>query len=328
MILQEVDQVSITILVDNYTDILLSSSENVRRPPIINKNKNGLMTPVAEHGFAALVELKYDGDKEKKKNKFLFDTGVSKNGILFNADTLGVNLLDIDGIILSHGHSDHYAGLVRVLQHISKPVPLYAHPDAFLKRWLVLPDGSKAFSVLDENRLKEEYGAIIYKNQGVTSLPDDGNSRLAITGQIPRITDFEKGFPFQYKELPASPEGGEEELELVHDLLINDDQALIVRIKDKGLVILTACGHAGIVNTVKYARKMTGIKNVYAIVGGFHLSGKLYENIIDPTLDELKQVSPRFIVPCHCTGWKAVNRIIQLMPNSFIQSSVGSTFVF
>ena len=82
------------------------------------------------------------------------------------------------------------------------------------------------------------------------------------------------------------------------------------------------------INTIKYAKKITGIDNVYAIIGGFHLSGKIYEDIIDPTLDELVKFDARFIVPCHCTGWKAVNKIIQLVPDSFIQSSVGSKFLF
>jgi 7,8-dihydropterin-6-yl-methyl-4-(beta-D-ribofuranosyl)aminobenzene 5'-phosphate synthase len=316
--LDKVDQVSITILVDNYTDILLASSDNVQRPPIINKKDNALLIPVAEHGFASLIEIKYDNSS--KTSKFLFDAGVSPEGLLFNAKILGVNLAEIDSIILSHGHADHYTGLMKLLQYISRPIPLYAHPDAFLKRWLILPDDSRVSSTLNEDDLKK-YGAVIYKNNEVTALPDKSNPRLLITGQIPRVTNFEKGFPFQYKE---SPETGE----IVHDPLIYDDQALIANVKDRGLVILTACGHAGVINTIKYAKKITGIENVYAIIGGFHLSGKIYEDIIDPTLDELVKVDARFIVPCHCTGWKAINKIIQSVPDSFIQSSVGSKFLF
>lgn len=318
VLLDKVDQVSITILVDNYTDILLASSDNVQRPPIINKKNNGLLIPIAEHGFASLIEIKYTNSS--KTNKFLFDAGVSPEGLLFNAKILGVDVADIDSIILSHGHADHYTGLMKVLQHISRQIPLYAHPDAFLKRWLILPDDSRVSSMLNEDDLKK-YGAVIYKNNGVTVLPDKNNPRLLMTGQIPRVTNFEKGFPFQYKE---SPETGE----IVHDPLICDDQALIANVKDRGLVILTACGHAGVINTIKYAKKITGIENVYAIIGGFHLSGKIYEDIIDPTLDELAKLDARFIVPCHCTGWKAINKIIQSVPDSFIQSSVGSKFLF
>ena len=318
MLLHKVDQVSITILVDNYTDILLTSSENVQRPPIINKRKNGLLIPIAEHGFSSLVEIKYDNSS--KTSKFLFDAGVSPDGLITNATILGINILDIDSIVLSHGHADHYTGLIKLLQHISRQIPLYAHPDAFSKRWLILPDDLRVSSMLNEDDL-EKHGALIFTNDGITALPDKNNPRLLITGQIPRVTSFEKGFPFQYKELPETGE-------IVHDPLINDDQALVANIQDRGLVILTACGHAGVINTVEYAKRITGIENVYAILGGFHLSGKIYEDIIDPTLRELVRFKPRFIIPCHCTGWKAVNKIIQLMPDSFIQSSVGSKFIF
>ena len=318
ILLDKIDQVSITILVDNYTDILLASSENVQRPSIINKKENSLLIPIAEHGFASLVEIKYDNST--KTSKFLFDAGVSPDGLITNARILGINVADIDGIVLSHGHADHYTGLIKLLQHISRQIPLYAHPDAFSKRWLILPDDSRISSMLNEDDL-EKYGAVISKNDGITILPNNNNPRLLITGQIPRVTSFEKGFPFQYKE---SPETGE----IIHDPLINDDQALIANVKDRGLVILTACGHAGVINTIEYAKKITGIENVYAILGGFHRSGKIYENIIDRALYELVRLKPRFIVPCHCTGWKAINKIIHLMPDSFIQTSVGSKFIF
>ena len=94
-----------------------------------------------------------------------------------------------------------------------------------------------------------------------------------ITGEIPRITNFEKGFPLQYKE-------GKDQNHLIADPLVNDDQALVILLKNKGLVILTGCSHAGIINTINYATKVTGIKKVYAIIGGFHLSGEEYEDSI------------------------------------------------
>lgn len=325
MILHQVEQVKITILMDNYTDILLSDTENVQRPPIINRNSDGLLTPIAEHGFSAMVEIIYrEGDDDSnniKTKKFLFDAGVSRTGVLSNINSLGIDLKGINAIILSHGHIDHYSGLFDILEHMSKPVPFYTQPDAFLKRWMILPSGSKVFTVLDEEKLKS-HGAIVHKNSNVTFLPEgDDNPRLLITGEIPRVTEFEKGFPFQYREADKSGE-------LVHDPMIRDDQALVLLVKNRGLVILTACGHAGVINTIKYANKVTGAQNVYAILGGFHLSGKTYESLIDITINELEIVKPRFIIPCHCMGWKAVNQLIQLMPERFIQSSVGSTFAF
>ena len=118
--------------------------------------------------------------------------------------------------------------------------------------------------------------------------------------------------------------------ETIFDEIISSDYIQVVNVSDKGLVILPGCGHAGVINTINYAKKITGISRIYAIVGGFHLpaDGGIYEAAIEPTLKELRKADPDFLVPCHCTGWKAINRIIETMPEKFIQSSVGTTFQF
>ena len=110
--------------------------------------------------------------------------------------------------------------------------------------------------------------------------------------------------------------------------MVNDDQAIIANIKQKGLVIITGCGHAGIVNTIRYAISLTGINTIHAVIGGFHLTGGMYEDIIEQTISELQNADPQYLGPCHCTGWKATNKIIELMPEKFIQASVGTTFEF
>jgi 7,8-dihydropterin-6-yl-methyl-4-(beta-D-ribofuranosyl)aminobenzene 5'-phosphate synthase len=93
---------------------------------------------------------------------------------------------------------------------------------------------------------------------------------------------------------------------------------------------LTGDGHAGIINTINYARKLTRIKKIHAVVGGFYLPSDngIYEEAIEPTLKELLKVNLDFIIPCHCTGWKATNKIIDLMPGKFIRSSVATIFTF
>ena len=139
MYLQEVEEVSITILMDNCTDLLLTNSTHAIRPPLIVDEQYNLPAPVAEHGFSALIST-LDNDN---KNTFLFDAGVSESGVLHNAELLGVRFDQIDGIILRHGHFDHFTGLVNVLKRISfltqsidsnKSVDLFLHPDAFLRR--------------------------------------------------------------------------------------------------------------------------------------------------------------------------------------------------
>ena len=332
--LQEVNNINITTLVDNITDRLLPSLSLVKRPPLISNNRFN-KPPIAEHGFSTLVEISYKYKDKEILKKFLFDTGVSKNGITYNSNIFGINFEDIETIILSHGHFDHFSGLISVLKKINRPIEIITHADAFLRRWIVFPDGRKArMDILDEEEIRES-GGIIIKNNDINYLPrpkttktnnnndmlNKNNNRILITGEIPRITKFEKGFPLQYKE-------GKDENDLIADPFVKDDQALVMLLKNKGLVILTGCGHAGIINTINYATKVTGIKKVYAIIGGFHLTGEGYEESIPLTINELLKINPEYIIPCHCTGWKACNEIIKSMPQKYIQTSVGSTFCF
>ncbi len=101
-----------------------------------------------------------------------------------------------------------------------------------------------------------------------------------------------------------------------------------MKVKDKGLAVITGCGHAGIINTLNYAKELTGKDRVYAVLGGMHLSGGLFEQIISKTVRELEELKPRFVVPCHCSGLKAMNEIARRMPDAFIQNSVGTNYVF
>jgi 7,8-dihydropterin-6-yl-methyl-4-(beta-D-ribofuranosyl)aminobenzene 5'-phosphate synthase len=316
---------------DNYTDMLLPSSSTAVRTSIL-MNETSYLFPIAEHGFSAVIKISYNDNN--KKNVLLFDTGVSENGVIYNTDLFGIDLRTIEAIILSHGHMDHCRGLVSVLKRMLKPTDIIVHPDAFLKRWAVFPDGKKQkMPTLDENELRN-YGAILHKLKDASFFPliNDSNCYnknqdhhlLMITGQIPRETSFEKGLPPQYKE-----EDRDNEKCLVPDPLVNDDQALVANIKHKGLVIITGCGHAGIINTINYAKKLSGINKIYAVLGGFHLTGgDVFEEAIEPTVNELQKADVEYVIPCHCTGWKGINRIIDTMPEKFIQSSVGTTFNF
>jgi 7,8-dihydropterin-6-yl-methyl-4-(beta-D-ribofuranosyl)aminobenzene 5'-phosphate synthase len=338
MAIQEIDQMSITVLMDNYVDLLLSNSPYATRAPLIMNEKFKIPLPIAEHGFSALVNIvKYD-QKENEKNSvdnstksnnnlFLFDAGVCENGVVHNSDVFAIDFDQIKGIILSHGHFDHFTGLTNIIRKISSrrsgAVNLFVHPDAFLRRWLIFPGGKRVkMPFLDKMHL-ENIDLRIHQNTGVMLLPKENSPLLLLTGEIPRDTSFEKGFPFQYVE-------NDNEKNLTPDPLVKDDQALVANIRNKGLVVLTACGHSGIINTINYAKKVTGINQIYAIVGGFHLpaDGGIHEEGIEPTLKELVKADPQFIVPCHCTGWKATNRIIETFPKKFIQTGVGTTFNF
>ncbi len=348
--LAEIDRLSITLLMDNYTDRLLQPSYPAVRPPMI-KDEQFLPPPVAEHGFSALIRAtccgksegeEGEGNKSKtcKESTVLFGCGTSENGVVHNADILGIDFNSIDSIVLSHGHFDHFTGLPKILERIDKPIRMVCHPDAFLKRWLVFPNGKGKAKMpfLDKDKLQRQ-GAIITAKKG-PSVVSEGNveeyqyqdplnnstktptPKLLVTGQIPRITPYEKGFPLQYRE--DLNKGN-----LIHDPLVNDDQAIVANIGKRGLVVISGCAHAGIVNTIDYAKRLTGISKIFAIVGGFHLTGGgIYEEAIEPTIAELKKMDPGYLVPCHCTGWKATSRIIQELSEKFLQPTACTTFTF
>jgi 7,8-dihydropterin-6-yl-methyl-4-(beta-D-ribofuranosyl)aminobenzene 5'-phosphate synthase len=139
---------------------------------------------------------------------------------------------------------------------------------------------------------------------------------VLITGEVDRTTAFETGFAGH----EALRDGAWEP-----DPLILDDQALVVSLGDRGLVVLSGCGHAGIVNTVLPAPRRTGSATVAAIIGGFHLSGPMFERIIGPTVDALAELSPSLLVPAHCTGWRAVHQLATRFPEAFVMSTVGTT---
>ena len=139
-----------------------------------------------------------------------------------------------------------------------------------------------------------------------------------VTGQIPRTTDYEKGSPNQV----AWTDG-----KWQPDPWIHDDQAIVLNVKGKGLVVLTGCGHAGVINTLRCARKLTGVDQVHAVIGGFHLTGPVFEPIIAPTVEALKDFAPKIIVPQHCTGWRATHMIARNFPEAFVPNSVGTTLV-
>ena len=141
---------------------------------------------------------------------------------------------------------------------------------------------------------------------------------MLVTGQIHRSTPFEQGFPLHYARMGD---------EWKQDPWIHDDQAMVFHVKNKGLVILTGCGHAGAINTIRQAQVLTGVKKIYAVLGGFHLTGAFFEPIIEPTVAALKELNPALVVPAHCTGWKATHRIAQELPEAFVPNSVGTQFL-
>jgi 7,8-dihydropterin-6-yl-methyl-4-(beta-D-ribofuranosyl)aminobenzene 5'-phosphate synthase len=310
--LPTVDGVEITTIMDNSLDLLMSSTPVAQRFPV---QKYGFTGPQlrAEHGVSLLITILDQG----KRETFLFDTGVTPDGALHNLAVLGNDLSSIQAIVLSHGHTDHTHGLDGFLDRLGKRrMPILLHPDAFLKRRIIYNDNS----VLDlpPPSLHD------LEREGIELLVERGpsfviNGKVLVTGQIERTTAFEQGLKNQQAEIDGTWQP---------DPWIYDDQAIVIHVRDKGLVVATGCGHAGVINILRQVRSQTGVEHIFALIGGFHLTGALFEPIIPQTVEALQQIKPEVIVPAHCTGWRATQRIAQMMPDAFTPNSVGTTFTF
>jgi 7,8-dihydropterin-6-yl-methyl-4-(beta-D-ribofuranosyl)aminobenzene 5'-phosphate synthase len=309
--LREVDSIEILTLMDNYVDILLGSTRVVRRANHSGGGEIFSDTLVGEHGLSLLVTV----CEGSKRHTILLDTGYSAVGVPHNIEQLGLDLKEIEAIVLSHGHMDHLGSLNVLLEKMHKPMPVLVHPHAFdSPRYVTRKDGGKdRFPVMLVRREIENRGGQIRETAEPTLICED---MILVSGEVERTTPFEKGMPHAVVEKNGN---------LEKDPIL-DDQALFLLLKGKGLVVIGGCSHAGIVNTVLYGKKLTGVQTVHAVLGGFHLAGPLFEPIIGNTIDALKAMAPAVVVPMHCTGWNAIHRLSDAFPSAFVLSSVGSTY--
>ena len=314
----EVDGLEVLSLVDNSVDFLSTiERKEVQSFRQWTKKRHGeewtrthSKLPLAEHGFSMLIRILQGG----KSTSILFDTGSSSEGVIENAERIGIDLNEVECIVLSHGHYDHTGGLLSTLKAINKVnLPIIVHKDMFKTRGVADNDGT--IRVLPEFPRKEHMNKaqLIETKQPILL----AGSMVLVTGEIPRETSFEKG----YLKHKASVNGSWQA-----DPCIWDDRAIVINIREKGLGVISGCAHAGIINTVSYAQRITGIMNVYAVFGGFHLAGKEGENRIAQTVKELKRVNPKLTVPSHCTGWRAMCALATAMPKAFVWNSVGNLY--
>ncbi len=309
--LKPADRVEIVTLMDNYVDVLLRSTDIVTRPPVSKGMEIPTDTLLAEHGLSLLITVYKGGEIYE----LLFDTGYSRIGVLNNLEQLGLDLKDIQAVVLSHGHMDHTGSLYPILEGLERSVPVVLHPEAFLSpRYFGLDDGRRLLfpESITREGLKDR-GAELVDSQEPVLLAGD---TVLVTGEVERVTSFEKGLPNAFLE-----RDGKEEKDP-----IRDDQALVLRLQGDRLVVVSGCAHAGIVNTVLQARRLTGLESVHTVIGGFHLSGPVFEPIIEETIKAFKDMDPRVLAPMHCTGWKAIQRFSEEFPQAFELNSVGSRF--
>jgi 7,8-dihydropterin-6-yl-methyl-4-(beta-D-ribofuranosyl)aminobenzene 5'-phosphate synthase len=318
--LEPVDEIVITTLVDNVYDALLTGDERTRRAPFTSATarapqfEGGATTVglMAEHGFSALVSVRR-GDTT---TTLLFDTGLSPDAMVVNADRLGVDLTAIQAVVLSHGHFDHAGGLAGLAgKQGARSLPMVVHPRIWTRRRVAVPGRApEELPTLSRRALEAEGLAVIERRE--PSLLVDGC--VLITGEIDRTTEFEHGMPPVHQAWTGST--------WAHDPLILDDQALVVNVRGQGLVVLTGCGHAGAINILRHAQRLTGVAKVHGLLGGLHLGGAWFEPIIGPTVSALVDLAPVLVVPGHCTGWRAQHALAAALPDAWVAASSGTSF--
>lgn len=317
-----VEKVCLTILVDNQADLIVESSEQIKYftdKPLL-----------AEHGFSVLIRL------DDSEEAILWDAGVSKVALIENMRRMELDTNSISKIALSHGHLDHYAAMTELLYEMDRlpeekewsqsvsaeeveawitasRVPIITHPAAFRERWWVKDDGTLVGPSLPPP--SEEW-----KAAGAKIIHSEKPYQLApgcwTTGFIPRTSFEQSGRPnklFYRKDSKFIPDD------------LEDDQAIVIHARQKGLIILSGCAHSGIVNTVKYAQEFSGIDTIYAIIGGFHLA-RAKEEEIDRTVEYIKNIGPQLVVPSHCTGLSATCSFASEMPEAFVEGVVGTSY--
>jgi 7,8-dihydropterin-6-yl-methyl-4-(beta-D-ribofuranosyl)aminobenzene 5'-phosphate synthase len=311
--INEVEKVEILTLQDNYIDLVAQDNSNIIQRAMPAENGKLKHSIRAEHGFSAFITVTKNG----ASRNMLFDFGFSEDGAAFNAKALNVDLSSVEALALSHGHLDHLGGLQKLveagqLQNLS----LVLHPGAFVNpRYHKIDEERKVTVPSFSYELADRAGVKLIQSNSPYPLLDGD---VLFLGEIPRITLYEKGAPNMFYM--------EEGVEKPDPFL--DDTGIAFHVKGKGLIVLTGCAHSGIVNTVSYARELTGVTDILSIMGGFHLTGADFDQVIAPTVTDLKAMQPKHIIPTHCTGRYAVMHVEKEMPDAFLLNMVGTKLTF
>lgn len=317
--LTEIDKLEIHVLMDNISDPFTKSHDGLKWNEFQYQYEERKLEHMcgsdmcrACDGLSLLITV-YRNDQ---KFTLLFDTGPDEGLAVDNAKRLGLDLTQVDGIVLSHGHFDHFGGTLSVLDAVGKPnLPVYVHPEVFLPRAFDRGTLIKVTSNLTAADIEKHNGQVI-ANRNPTLLFDGS---VFISGEIERKTAYETGSPSECRysdgKWVKSPE-------------VIDERCLIFNLKNQGLCIITGCGHTGVINAIEYAKDRTHLKNIHLIMGGFHLAGNVFANRIDPTVSDLLKINPDYIVTGHCTGRKAQTELSKAFEDKHIPYGVGTLFRF
>jgi 7,8-dihydropterin-6-yl-methyl-4-(beta-D-ribofuranosyl)aminobenzene 5'-phosphate synthase len=329
-----VDRLVMTNVVDNIYDIFAKAGKletiTVERGP----RPSRVETLLAEFGLAYHLESM----RGTERREVLLDFSLTEKNLSNNFAVLKLDPTRADALLLSHGHADHYGGLpdyARLSQGKTKPgLTLYAGgEDTFCHRVVMTPTGGTLDGgQLDLSGLEARGLKVVLAKQATVVA-----GHAFTSGQIPRLTDFEK--PPAAARLVAGPihsacsatHFGPMKVETKPGELVVDnfqgEHATCYHVKDRGLVIITSCGHAGVINSVRQAQKVSGVVKVHAVVGGFHLA-PAPDEIVAKTIAAFREIDPDYIIPAHCTGLNTIIAVHQAMPKKLVMPSTGTRVIF
>lgn len=255
----------------------------------------------AEHGLSFLIQ--YQG------KKYLFDTGQT-DLIFHNAQQLGLDLKDLDGLIISHGHFDHTGGVEELLKRLERPLPIYLHPQALNRKYLQGQHRLREIGFgLSQEAIEQLGGILVYNRKPEQIVPG-----LWLTGEVPRTVEFETPEPNFFTELEGE----------VRPDLLPDDQAVVLE-TERGLVLVLGCAHTGMINTLDWVKTFIGKDKIYAVLGGTHLMSAGQERI-EKTAHLLAAYGLERLGVCHCTGFAAAAYLYRAFQQEFMVLETGSVF--
>ena len=321
------DSVEILVLVENWVDMLLEDEHSddglhcVTRNGLIAHFDPSEEPPLAENGLSLLVTAR----RGQYSTTVLFDAGLTGTALAHNLRVLRRDPAEIDAVIISHGHPDHYGGANVFLELLDRPVPVVTHPDAFLPRFAVMADGRTSpfyNATFNQEALESRGGRTILTREAV-----DLGWGVSTTGVIARDSPFEGPRP------PKTPRGpGLYQVDATGAFGLDevwDEQGLVIDVEGEGLVVLVGCSHAGVVNTIVQARATHQDRPVRAVMGGFHLGFPTTprENV-GHTVEALRELEVRTIMPMHCSGLAAHRAFSTELSDRYVQPSVGTVLRF
>jgi 7,8-dihydropterin-6-yl-methyl-4-(beta-D-ribofuranosyl)aminobenzene 5'-phosphate synthase len=328
-----VDSLSIKVLTDSSYDTPRAGTSKwvkIKRAPFISAADYRKVLH-NEWGLSLALESRIGCDTRN----LMLDYGYTPDALMNNMEVMGVDGTKIQGMILSHGHFDHFGGLIGFLQKYRSQLPadltLYVGgEDNFCNR--KTPSGAPGhfsdWGVLDRRELDALKIKIVYCYQPTVIM-----GHAFSTGTIARRS-FEKVLPntlVEYStkngvgcDIPAA--NAKAEGNFVPDQHLHE-HGTCFNVKDRGLVVISSCGHAGVVNTVLQAREASGVSKVHAVLGGFHLF-PADDEYLRRTIAELKTLDPDVVIPMHCSGPGFVTTMREMLPDRLVTSTTGTEFVF